>query len=122
MSHVNDHEPAATGLSEGQSDGSSSQVTRSPFGTVGQSSDRDSSTGRFLSGNRAALVVGARSASFWREHERARREISRAVVTDRGYTDSDAPQALTLAADGIAQAALIRDSAYLRIVEAGGPS
>ena len=100
---------------------SATATLRSPLGAVGSTTDRDPTTGRFVSGNRAAVVVGARSMAFWQEHEQARREITEAVLTDRGHSESDAPRALALAADGIAQATLIRDAAYGRLVEAGGP-
>ena len=92
-----------------------------PSGEVGSATDRDTA-GRFVPGNKAALVVGARSVAFWKEHAAARREIRRAVLEDAGYAaDADAPRALHLLADGLAQAALVRDSAFLRMVEAGGP-
>jgi hypothetical protein len=37
-------------------------------------------------------------------------------------TEEDAPTALLEAADGAAQALLIRNSAFLRLVESGGPT
>ena len=77
--------------------------------------------GHVVRGNGLALVVGATSAAFWREHEQARREIASAVMADAGYTSEDAPRTLAIAAESIAQAVLIRDSAYLRLAEAGGP-
>ncbi len=43
------------------------------------------------------------------------------MLTDRGHTDEDAPRALRLAAEGIAQAVLVRNSAFARMVEGGGP-
>lgn len=82
---------------------------------------RDPATGRFAAGNRAAVVVGEYSADFWRQHAAARDEIRRAVIADAGCTEADAPRALSLAADSIAQAAFVRDAAYLRMVETGGP-
>ena len=77
--------------------------------------------GHVLKGNGLAMVVSHRSAIFWCEHEQIRRELSEAVIRDSGHDPEDAPRALELAADGIAQAALVRDSAYQRMVEAGGP-
>lgn len=68
-----------------------------------------------------ALVVGNRGAAFWRQHEEARQEIRKAIIADQGLSETDAPRALQLAAESIAQAVLVRDSAYTRLVEAGGP-
>ena len=77
--------------------------------------------GHVLVGNDLALVVGHRSAAFWREHAVAQREIRDAIIADAGHEPGDAPRALELAADGAAQAALIRDSAFDRMVQQGGP-
>ncbi len=93
---------------------------RDPFGVVGPSTDRDAG-GRFVSGNKAALVVGGRSAAFWNAHQQALRDIRQAVIADAGFTEQDAPCALVLAAEGIAQSALLRDSAFERLVESNGP-
>ena len=38
-----------------------------------------------------------------------------------GHTDIDAPEALRRVADGLGQSVLIRDSAFARVAEAGGP-
>jgi hypothetical protein len=70
---------------------------------------------------KTALVVGQRSVAFWRTEAGARREIRRGVIQDSGHTEEDAPTALAIAAEGVAQAALVRDAAYLRLVESGGP-
>src|SRR2546422_296730 len=91
-----------------------------PLGDDGRLTDRDPS-GRFARGNRAAFVTGSRSAQFWTAHGAAIRDIVRDVIEDAGYTTDDAPRALRLAADGAAQAALLRDSAFVRVVESGGP-
>src|SRR5689334_23132240 len=91
-----------------------------PFGAVGPAADRDSS-GRFTPGNRAAMIVGCRSSAFWAAHEATRRDICRDVIADGGFAADDVPRALQLAADGIAQATLLRDAAFLRVVESGGP-
>ena len=77
--------------------------------------------GHVLTGNGLAVVAGHRSVAFWNEHERDRRALQRAVVEDAGQTLATAPQALLLAADGLAQAVLVRDSAFARVCEAGGP-
>lgn len=77
--------------------------------------------GHVIRGNDLALVVGATSSAFWAEHEQALREIANAVIADAGHTPQDAPKAFAIAAESIAQATLIRDSAYARMAEAGGP-
>ena len=77
--------------------------------------------GHVLLANGLAVVTGATSAAFWREHDRARRELRDAIIADAGHTSAYAPRALSLAAESIAQSVLVRDSAYLRMVEAGGP-
>ncbi len=77
--------------------------------------------GHVLKGNALALVVGARSAAFWNEHSKERWELREAIVSDAGHTSGNAPRALELAADGLAQAVLVRDSAFLRLVDSGGP-
>ena len=72
-------------------------------------------------GNTNAVVVGHKTADFWREHDATRQETRQAVIADAGHSEADAPHALALAADGIAQASILRDAAYLRLVEMGGP-
>jgi hypothetical protein len=48
--------------------------------------------------------------------------MRQAIIADNGYTnESDAPRALSTAADGLAQAVLLRDSAFMRVLESGGP-
>jgi hypothetical protein len=104
-------------------------TTRSdaPFGAVGAETaadcqqDRDATTGRWVVGNRGALVAGADSTRFWAQAEAAQREIEAGLLQDAGHGADDAPRALRLAVAGIAQAALVRDSAYQRLVESGGP-
>jgi hypothetical protein len=92
-----------------------------PFGRSGDSTDRDRQ-GRFRRGNRAALLVGAQSAAFWLAADTARREIRKAIIDDKGYgSETEAPRAVVIAADGLAQATLVRDSAFLRMLESGGP-
>lgn len=77
--------------------------------------------GHVLTGNGLAVVAGNRSVAFWTEHERERRALQRAIVEDAGQTLAAAPRALLVAADGLAQAVLVRDSAFARVVESGGP-
>jgi len=77
--------------------------------------------GHVLKGNGLALVTGATSAAFWHEHDAARRELREAIISDAGHRPEDAPRALIIAAESIAQSTLIRDSAYLRLVQGGGP-
>src|SRR4030095_11584036 len=84
-----------------------------PSGAVGSPTDRGAD-GRFTPGNRAPLVVGHRSMSFWSAHEEARQALVAAVVSDAGHGLEDAPKALAVAADGLAQAVLLRDSAFAR--------
>lgn len=94
----------------------------SPIGHNGSTrgaTDRDQ-RGRFVHNNRAALVVGNRSAAFWRAADAAQHEIVSAIISDAGYSESDAPRALALAATSVAQSALIADSAFDRLVESGG--
>jgi hypothetical protein len=68
-----------------------------------------------------ALVTGERSEHVQASLESTRREISLAVLRDAGHSDDDAPEALRRVAVGFAQAVLMRDSAFVRVVEAGGP-
>jgi hypothetical protein len=79
------------------------------------------SNGHVVLGNGLALVTGAHSAAFWAEHEALGRELRNAIIADAGHTEDDAPRALAIAAESIAQATLIRDSAYIRLAESGGP-
>src|SRR5687767_6093684 len=74
-----------------------------------------------VAGNRKALVAGAHSAAFWEAQAAARQETTDAVIADAGHRPDGAPRTLVLAADGLAQAVLLRDSAFLRLVESGGP-
>jgi hypothetical protein len=67
------------------------------------------------------LVTAARSATFWAAIEDTQREIERQIIADAGHTAEDAPRTLQLAAAGLAQAALLRDSSFQRVVESGGP-
>jgi hypothetical protein len=95
------------------------ETPAAPSGHVGLSPDRDEQ-GRWRKGNRAAVVVGERSLAFWAAHDATRREIVQSVLTDAGHL-KDAPRALQLAANGVAQAAILRDAAYDRMLRDGGP-
>lgn len=88
---------------------------------IGENGERDKVTGRFARGNQANVLVGVHSAAFWAAAEGARRDIAIAVIQDAGFAADDAPKALQVAADGLAQATLIRDAAFLRVLENGGP-
>ena len=68
-----------------------------------------------------ALLTTARAELFWEAHEGVRREIRDRVIADHGCAPDDAPEALRIAAETIAQATLVRDSAYQRMADAGGP-
>ena len=99
-----------------------------PFCTIGAetaptSADagRDPRTGKFARGNRAAVVTGSRSVQFWQAAEAALEEMTVAILADRGCAYADAPVALRLAARGAAQAVLIREAAFARMTESGGP-
>jgi hypothetical protein len=91
-----------------------------PFDMDVRDGGRDSS-GRFARGNTAALVAGARSEAFWRLAEAERAEIVASVLAAKGFREADAPVALRTLATGLAQAKLLRDSAFERVVESGGP-
>lgn len=91
-----------------------------PSGDVGTASDRDRA-GRFTRGNRAAVVTGSRSIKFWNAAEAQRDELTAGILADRGYRIDDAPVSLRLAAQGAAQAQIVRDAAFARMIEAGGP-
>ena len=77
--------------------------------------------GHVLLGNSNAVVTGLTSVQFWNEHDQARHDVRVAIITDAGYAEADAPLALVLAADTIAQATLIRDSVLQRMAQQGGP-
>ena len=76
--------------------------------------------GHVQRGNGLATVSGSRSVAFWREHAAAAAELVGAVVSDAGHITDTAPRALLEAASGLAQAVLVRDSAFTRMVEEGG--
>lgn len=129
-------EPACEPMSESAS---AALESPEPFGNVGPSVEPDAvcscgatsrstrhpdrcAKGHPLVGQPGpALVVGDRSRVFWKLHNQARRELRDEIIADAGHSAAAAPRALILAAESIAQAVLIRDSAYLRMAEAGGP-
>lgn len=77
--------------------------------------------GKFVLRNTAAVNVGNRRARFIVEHEAAIRETRDAIVSDAGETWGTAPKALQLASESAAQAVIIQQSAFARMVESGGP-
>jgi hypothetical protein len=90
---------------------------RPPSGDVGTGRD---TRGRFAPGNTLSRVTGARSVAFWASVEALREARIAEVLRDCGQED-DASYALRTAADGLVQAALIRDAAWDRIVAIKGP-
>ncbi|HEX2253147.1 MAG TPA: hypothetical protein VHQ65_07765 [Thermoanaerobaculia bacterium] len=101
---------------------SAPETVRCRCGAVRHAENPDRcASGHALPGNGLAVVAGHRSVEFWQAHEAERRELQRLVVEDAGHTLHDAPRALLVAADGLAQAVLIRDSAFARVVDSGGP-
>jgi hypothetical protein len=96
------------------------EAGRAPFSAIGAETDRGPD-GRFVANNRAALVVGQHSAAFWTAQAEARRQVRLAILADAGHTEADAPEALRLAANSIAQATLLQDSAFARLAECAGP-
>ncbi len=84
--------------------------------------DGRDTAGRFVRGNQAATITGARSIAFWREAEAAKYELAAAVCRDLGHAGlEDAPVTVRQTALGLAQAAIVRDSAWQRLIENGGP-
>lgn len=95
-------------------------MARSPFGRNGQRKARDS-RGRFRRGNLAAAVVGEHSQVFWNEQNATvDGEIER-IVRGLGHSATTAPETLLVAARGLAQAGIVRDAAFARMTELGGP-
>jgi hypothetical protein len=92
-----------------------------PMHPAGSATAGRDAVGRFAAGNTASLVVGARSTAFWAAQEGARRAIEVEVINDAGFIPDDAPEALKLAVEALAQATLIARSAFHRIDEEGGP-
>lgn len=78
--------------------------------------------GRFTCGNTASVVVGQHGRRFWDSVSGAIAAHSAAILADLGHTPDSAPIALETAVRGLAQASALRDSAFERVAEAGGPS
>jgi hypothetical protein len=91
----------------------------SPSGVLGADAERDT-RGRFQKGNRAAVVTGGRSTAFWAAQEAHRRAIVAEVLRDHGQA-GEPSYALRASADGLAQSTILRDSAFERLLEMGGP-
>src|SRR5688572_7917989 len=77
--------------------------------------------GHLLPGHTASLIVGHRSMQFWNAAQDALAALVGDVLRDAGHSPDDAPRALTVAAEGLAQAVLIRDAAFDRLRVVGGP-
>lgn len=87
-----------------------------------QGRDHCESCGAFLPANTAGLVVGHRGYRFWQQHDQLYRGLQEEVARDLGHDGlDDAPAAARSAIAGLVQALIIRDSAYRRVVEDGGP-
>jgi hypothetical protein len=112
---------ADSALTDGASEGGQNEAP-DPFGAAGPEADRDQSTGRFVRGNRAALVHGARSTAFWAAVAAEQQARRTALLADKGYHNGDAPEALAAIVDGACQALVLRDASFNRILEAGGPT
>lgn len=78
--------------------------------------------GHLLPGHTASLIVGHRSVAFWNAAQDALAAVVRDVLRDAGHSPDDAPRALLVAAEGLAQATLIRDAAFDRLRVLGGPT
>ena len=108
------------GLTDGGGDTATAR-TPEPCGVAGPEADRDERTGRFVRGNRAALIVGGRSTAFWAAVAGEQDARRAAILRDKGYTNGEAPEALRAVVDGAVQAVLLRDAAFTRVIEVGGP-
>jgi hypothetical protein len=116
-------EPMNTGLDSHAQDtlSSSPHAAAAPIGRVGERGNRAGQATWFTRGNTESVVTTEHAELLWRQHEALRREIVEALVRDAGHPLDDAPAALRMAAESAAQAVLVRDSAYQRIAEMGGP-
>ena len=77
--------------------------------------------GHALKANTLALTSGARSTQFWQAAEAERQRLRRELLANKGLRELDAPAALVAVADGAAQAVLLRDGAFQRLIDSGGP-
>jgi hypothetical protein len=66
-------------------------------------------------------VTGANSLAFWRAQAEARQAIEDGVFADAGFSRTDAPEVLRHVASSVAQAVVVQQSAFARLVESGGP-
>lgn len=102
-----------------------STTTTAPSGASGAPTpvrDYRDRRGRFAPGNSCALKVGEHSAAFWAGAQAAQHEIMTAVLRDLGHGDeASAPAAVTAVVRNLAQGVLLRDAAFSKIVEQGGP-
>lgn len=112
--------PAGQGEPSGGNGASGGAVCKCGAGPHADDPERCASN-HFLPGNSKALVTAEHSGKFWHEADGVRRELRSAIIADQGHTESDAPRALSIAAESIAQAVLVRDSAFRRMAESGGP-
>jgi hypothetical protein len=67
------------------------------------------------------LIAGEKSVLFWKAVAEQQGAIVRQVLQDQGYTEEDAPEAVRQIAGTLAEAVLLKASAFQRIVELGGP-
>jgi len=94
-----------------------------PTGETGLVAGRDRASGRFLRGNTASVVSGERSRQFWQAAHQERVAKRLALLRQRGFSsEGDAPPALAAVCDGAAQAILVRDGTFNRLIESGGPT
>jgi hypothetical protein len=90
--------------------------TETPSGANGRRPN-----GQFERGNLVALKTGERSRQQFDLQATERRDLSDAILKQLGHTDmSAAPETLKRFVDGTTQAVLLRDSAFLRVIESGG--
>jgi hypothetical protein len=77
--------------------------------------------GHLLTGNKAATITDTRARGFIEAHAAALAETVTTILGQKGYTRESAPLELLAAAEGLAQARLMRDAGYQRTVDNGGP-
>jgi hypothetical protein len=92
-----------------------------PNGAAGIEADRDAASGRFIRGNRAALVCGHRSGAFWAAAEATEREITAAAIRDAGYAIDDCPAVLARASAAFARASLMEEASFRHVASSDGP-
>jgi hypothetical protein len=72
--------------------------------------------------NTLALIIGQHSTQFWVTVAGTVSAQRPAVLRDLGLDPADAPAILIAAVDGLLQAQALRDAAFHRIAESGGPT